>query len=110
MERFVKGDVVVLPFPFSDLSATKRRPALIIADLIGDDFILCQITSIERKDGYSILLENKDFKQGKLDKPSSIKPNKLFSADCSIISYKIGSLKENKIKEIEDSIIEIIKK
>jgi mRNA interferase MazF len=45
MEEFVKGDVVVVPFPFSDLSEAKRRPALVIADLAGDDFVLCQITS-----------------------------------------------------------------
>lgn len=45
MERFVKGDVVVIPFPFTDLSGTKRRPALVLADLPGDDIILCQITS-----------------------------------------------------------------
>ena len=44
MARFVKGDVVVVPFPFSDLSQSKRRPALIIASLEGDDAILCQIT------------------------------------------------------------------
>ncbi len=45
MERFVKGDVVVVPFPFSDLNRAKRRPALVIAELEGDDLILCQITS-----------------------------------------------------------------
>ena len=45
MAAFVKGDIVVLPFPFSDLSASKRRPALVLADLQGDDIILCQITS-----------------------------------------------------------------
>jgi len=45
MGRFVKGDVVVMPFPYSDLSATKKRPALVIAALDGDDVILCQITS-----------------------------------------------------------------
>jgi len=45
MERFVKGDIVVIPFPFSDLSGTKRRPALVIADFHGDDILLCQITS-----------------------------------------------------------------
>ena len=45
MARFVKGDVVVVPFPFSDLTQTKRRPALVIANLSGDDLILCQITS-----------------------------------------------------------------
>lgn len=45
MARFVKGDVVVVPFPFSDLTSAKRRPALILAELEGDDRILCQITS-----------------------------------------------------------------
>ena len=52
----MKGDVVVLNFPFSDLSQTKRRPALILAVLQGDDLILCQITSQAREDGYSIRL------------------------------------------------------
>ena len=54
MERFVKGDVVVIPFPFSDLSASKKRPALVLASLEGDDLILCQITSEARFDKYSI--------------------------------------------------------
>ena len=45
MAEFVKGDVVVVPFPFSDLSQAKRRPALVISKLDGDDLILCQITS-----------------------------------------------------------------
>jgi mRNA interferase MazF len=50
MARFVKGDVVVIPFPFSDLSGSKRRPALVLVDLPGDDIILCQITSQYSKD------------------------------------------------------------
>ena len=45
MGRFIKGDVVVVPFPFSDLSQSKKRPALVLADLTGDDLILSQITS-----------------------------------------------------------------
>ena len=45
MAEFVKGDVIVVPFPFSDLTQAKRRPALVIATLAGDDLILCQITS-----------------------------------------------------------------
>lgn len=40
--RFSKGDVVVLPFPFSDLSASKKRPAVVVATLTGDDVICCQ--------------------------------------------------------------------
>ena len=39
MGAFVRGDVVVAPFPFSDLSGAKRRPALVVATLSGDDVI-----------------------------------------------------------------------
>ena len=110
MEQFVKGDVVVLPFPFSDLSASKKRPALIIAKLQGDDLILAQITSKEKHDVYVISLDDKDFKRGKLNVSSNIRPNRLFTAEKSIVNYKIGSLKEEKISETINKIIEIIRK
>ena len=61
MERFVKGDIVVIPFPFSDLSDVKRRPALILASLRGEDIILCQITSQNIRDQYAIYLDTSDF-------------------------------------------------
>jgi len=110
MEEFVKGDVVVLPFPFSDLSKSTKRPALVVAKLKGDDIILCQITSEARIDDYSIVLANENFKQGSLNLTSRIRPNRLFTADKSIVLYKIGSLKEEKIKEVEKAIIDIFKK
>ena len=58
MAKFVKGDVVVVPFPFSNLSQAKRRPALVVVDLEGDDIILCQITSQLNKDNYSIVVKS----------------------------------------------------
>ncbi|MBI2507431.1 type II toxin-antitoxin system PemK/MazF family toxin [Candidatus Woesearchaeota archaeon] len=109
MERFVKGDVVVIPFPFSDLSASKKRPALVLAGLEGDDLILCQITSEARFDKYSIELKNTDFKQGKLNIKSMIRPNRLFTADRSLIQYKVGSLKNEKLKEAVDELIKLFK-
>ncbi|MEH2172739.1 hypothetical protein [Nostoc sp.] len=45
MVGFIKGDIVIVPFLFSDLTKTKRRPALVIATLQGNDLILSQITS-----------------------------------------------------------------
>jgi PemK-like, MazF-like toxin of type II toxin-antitoxin system len=48
MAKFIVGDVVIVPFPFSDLTQTKRRPALVVASLSGEDLILCQITSTGR--------------------------------------------------------------
>lgn len=110
MERFVKGDVVVLPFPFSDLSASKRRPALIVASLEGDDLILAQITNVERFDSYVLSLVDKDFVLGKLPHESNVRPNKLFTADKSIIVYKAGQVKKTKQREVEDALVKILTK
>jgi mRNA interferase MazF len=109
MERFVKGDVIVLPFPYSDLTALKKRPALIIAELEGNDYIICQITSETKQDQYSCAISENDFLTGSLHKPSLARPNKLFTADNSIILYRAGTIKENKLTEITEKIIKIIK-
>lgn len=108
MARFVKGDIVVVPFPFSDLSQSKRRPALVITELTGDDLILCQITSQSISDKYAIELIDRDFKKGTLKKKSNIRPNRIFTADSNIILYKVGMLKDEKIKEVIKKIIQII--
>lgn len=110
MERPVKGEVVVLSFPFSDLSTSKRRPALVVATLSGEDIILCQITSEAREDGYSIVLADSHFEKGSLNRESRIRPNRIFTADKSIILYKIGYLKQSKTKEVEDKLVSIFKK
>jgi len=67
MAGLIKGDVVVIPFPFSDLSKSKKRPALVVANLQGDDLILCKITSKSVNDIYSIPLNSNDFIQGSLN-------------------------------------------
>jgi mRNA interferase MazF len=110
MARFVKGDVVVVPFPFADLSEAKRRPALVVADLAGDDLILCQITSQYVKDSYSILLDEEHFESGRLNRMSNIRPNRIFTADTKIILYKTGHLKKEKITEVIGKIIDILSK
>jgi mRNA interferase MazF len=86
MAKFVKGDVVVVPFPFSDLTQAKRRPALVISKLDGDDIILCQITSQNIKDSYAISIDDKDFETGGLKQPSNVRPNRVFTADSHISS------------------------
>ena len=108
MAGFVRGDVVVVPFPFSDLSQAKRRPALVIATLEGDDVILCQITSKTVLDKYSIALDDSDFETGSLKQSSNIRPNRIFTADIHIIFYRIGKLKIEKLSEVVDKASEII--
>lgn len=109
MEKFVKGDIIVIPFPFSDLSTTKKRPAMVLKDLKGNDLILCQITSKNTKDTYSISLSEKEFKTGTLKQDSNIRPNKIFTAETSIIEYKVGSLKETKTKETIEKVCSMLK-
>ena len=108
MGKFIRGDAVVVPFPFSDLTQAKRRPALIIADLEGDDYILCQITSKRIKDNYSIPLEDDDFEDGSLKQSSNVRPNRIFTADKNIILYRIGNIRNNKFDEIIRKIVSIL--
>ena len=110
MATFIKGDVEVVPFPFSDLSQTKKRPALIISKLDGDDLILCQITSQKIKDRYAIPIGDYDFETGSLKQQSNVRPNRIFTAENQLILYKIGCLKTVKLNEVIDKIIEILKK
>lgn len=108
MGKFVKGDVVVAPFPFSDLSSSKRRPSLVVAALTGDDVILCQITSKHVSDSYAVSLLSSDFAEGKLPQDSNIRPNRLFTAESSIILYRAGKLKPAKLKEVTSKLIHIL--
>lgn len=109
MGRFVRGDVVVVPFPFSDLSAAKRRPALVLAELSGDDVILCQITSQVKADGYSVPITSADFTSGKLNQDSNVRPNRLFTADSNIVVYRAGELQESKVDEVVTKVIELLR-
>jgi len=108
--KFVKGDVVVVPFPFSDLTQAKRRPALIVSVLEGDDLILSQVTSQFVKDSYAVSIDVKDFEEGGLKQKSNVRPNRLFTADGHIVLYRIGNLKRDKMNEIGEKIIEIIRR
>ena len=108
MEEFIKGDVVVIPFPFSDLSQTKRRPAMVISS-VNSDIILCQITSKNIKDEYSIYIDNDNFVSGNLNQQSNIRPNRIFTADKNLIIYKIDHLNQKAISTVIDKIIDIIR-
>jgi len=104
----VKGDVVVVPFPFSDLTQSKRRPALVLASPPGDDIILCQITSQKVKDNFAILLSSSDFNDGEINQESNIRPNRIFTADEKIVLYKVGKIKSEKTNEVIRIIIELL--
>jgi mRNA interferase MazF len=105
----VKGDVVVVPFPFSDLTQAKRRPALVLAELEGDDLILCQITSRTVRDRYAVTLGEADFSRGGLRQASNVRPNRVFTADQRIVLYGVGSVSMPKLTEVVDRVVSILR-
>lgn len=96
-----KGDVVVLPFPYTDLSGVKKRPAVVVVNLRGQNIILAQITTNQRNDEDLVSLRKKDFSDGYLTSDSFIMVSLIFTVDSSRISYKAGKLNKRKIKEVE---------
>ncbi len=100
MGRFVIGQIVVVTFPFSDLRGQKRRPALVLAQAEFGNFILCQITSKPYSSRLAIRIQASDFRQGSLPLTSYARPDKLFTAETTIIQKSAGYLTEQKLVEI----------
>jgi mRNA interferase MazF len=96
----VAGEVVIIPFPQTDLKVGKRRPAFVLVDLPGDDLILCQITTRVRPDNSSIELHPSDFARGQLSQPSFIRPQRLFTVEQRVILYSAGKVRSSKLAEV----------
>ncbi|MEK6792424.1 MAG: type II toxin-antitoxin system PemK/MazF family toxin [Nanoarchaeota archaeon] len=108
MERFVKGDVVIVEFPFSDLSSNKKRPAIVISPIAGSEYLLCQITSRTYASNEEIPLKLNDFIKGRISRDSFVRYTKLFTSKNTLIHYQAGKLKQEKVKEITDKISSFI--
>lgn len=85
-----RRSVVLVPFPFSDLSAQKLRPALVLADAGRGDWLLCQITSKPYGDTRAAMLADADFDTGGLHLTSYARPAKLFTAHESLLRGVAG--------------------
>ena len=104
MGKPVIGDVVVLPFPQTDLGVGKRRPALVVADASGDDVVLCQITTQRRSDAFAIALSAVDFQHGQLTTDSYIRVNRLFTVESSVIIYTAARVSSAKLLEVKSKL------
>ena len=110
--KFERGEVVLVPFPFTDMSRSKLRPVLIISNQAynktSSDFICCGITSNLNNKKNSILLENVDMKNGILVKKSRIKFDNIFTLQKDLAVKKIGQVNSKKLNLVMDSIIKLI--
>jgi mRNA interferase MazF len=100
---------VLVPFPFSDLSQAKLRPALVLADAGRGDWILCQITSNPYGDARAIALTDASFGTGSLRVTSYARPGKLFTANRNLIVAHVGNLKNEPFREVIDAVTDILR-
>ena len=104
MGKFAVGEVVLVSFPFSNLQGQKVRPALVLAKAEIDDLILCQITSKPYTSKLAVRIRSDDFTKGSLPVVSYARPNKLFTANSSIIKKTAGQLTLAATKSILKSV------
>ena len=108
MGIFAAGQVAVLPFPFSDLSRSKFRPALLLADVGRGDWIACQITSNPYADPMAVEIGSDDFAVGGLQRISFARPGKLFTANESLFVSAAATVRIEKLAEVRGVIISVL--
>ncbi len=104
-----RGDVVLVRFPFSDLSAAKLRPAVVLADAGRGDAILAQVTSNPYADPLAVRLEAGDFWVGSLDRTSFARPGKLFTASGAIVARTAGRLTAGTTDRVVEAVIRLFR-
>lgn len=103
------GAVVLVRFPFSDLSQTKLRPAVVLAGAGRGDWVLCQVTSKPYGDTRAITLEDTSFTTGSLRVLSYARPGKLFTANQDLVVSEIATLKPQLLKQIVDAVVDLLR-
>ncbi len=109
MGAFAAGQVVVLPFPFSDLTRNKFRPALLLAAVGRGDWIACQITSNAFADARAITLGDVDFSSGGLQRRSYARPGKLFTASEALFSHVAGDVRVDVLGKVRDAVVRLVR-
>jgi mRNA interferase MazF len=94
------GSIVLILFPFSDLTHSKLRPAVVLADASRGDWVLCQITSNPFNDSNALEIQNSDCRSGSLQVTSYARPGKLFTANQRLMVTQVGILHDDKLREI----------
>jgi mRNA interferase MazF len=110
MGAFAAGQIVIVHFPFSDLTASKLRPAVVLAEAGRGNWVLCQITSKSYGDPRAIQLDAADFAHGSLRLTSYARPGKLFTAHASLVAGSAGELVATKYAAVRDAVVRMMQK
>ena len=106
------GDLVLVPFPFTDLTGSKRRPVLVLSSRAFNartqDFIVCGVTSDLSNAAHSVLIDAKDLAKGRLPAPSRIKVTKIATLLQSLALRTVGRVKPEVLARVRKELLSII--
>lgn len=101
---YEQSDIVLIPFPFSDLKGVKKRPALVLSksDVQKEtNHVICMmITSVQPSTMFDVIIKN--WRESGLLKPSIARTNKVFTIDAPVILKKMGTLDQEEFQNILD--------
>ncbi len=103
------GAVVLVRFPFSDLSRSKLRPAVVLADAGRGDAVLCQVTSKSYGDERAVTIASTDLATGSLRVISFARPGKIFTANEAIITTAVASLTPEALARVLDAVVHLLR-
>ena len=104
-----RGSVVLVRFPFSDLSTSKRRPAVVLADAGRGDYVLAQVTSKPYTDPGAVELAEASFGRGGLSLTSYARPGKLFTANDALVVREVGALTDAALDELVNAVVTLLR-
>lgn len=109
---YKQREIVLVPFPYSDLSTTKRRPVLIVSNdnynSQFEDVLVCVVTTNLYKDTYSVDLTNEHLELGVLPEMSVVKTHKLFTIHQSKILRKFSIVRSDYFEKVTAKLQELI--
>jgi mRNA interferase MazF len=111
--RFLKGDIVLMPFPFSGESAYKHRSVLVLASWAyagGTDYLTCLITTQRADDPYRLELGRTHTEGGSLSQTCYLRPTYLFASGESLMVRKLDRLKADTLDIVIQSVIDVLTK
>jgi mRNA interferase MazF len=107
-----QGDILLIPFPFSDLSSTKQRPVLVLSNSdynrSRQDILAAAITSNVLERDYLVRLTTEDLVQGHLKMESGIRVDKIYTLSQQIIVKKFGTVNQTVVAQVKEKLHQLL--
>ena len=109
MTTYNKKDIILVPFPFSELTYAKKRPALILASIPTRNELICMMLTSTKKTDPVVDVAIDNLAGTGLPKPTVARTSRLFTLKSSIVNKRIGRINDIEYKTVIDKLMQLLK-